>query len=77
MKSFYVLFMMIILLTATACEIAPTPQLSVSHDHLEVSVDGGMVTLSVNAVGELATKPMRLALLTLKTDRRRTVPRAG
>ncbi len=47
---------MILLLTATACEIAPAPVLSVNPDPLEVSADGGKVTLSVNAVGEWTTK---------------------
>lgn len=52
MKRFSLPLLLMLLLTATACEIAPTPQLSVNPDPLEVSADGGKVTLSISAVGE-------------------------
>ncbi len=57
MKTLYLPLLMILLLTATACEIAPAPMLSVNPDPLEISADGGRIIVSVNAVGEWTARP--------------------
>ena len=46
----------ILLLAMTACDFEPSPKLSVSPNPLEVSAEGGQVTLSVSAVGKWKTK---------------------
>lgn len=56
MKQRFPLVIAVLLLAMTACDFEPSPKLSVSPNPLEVSAEGGKVTLSVSAVGKWKTK---------------------
>ena len=56
MKQRFPLVIAVLLLAMTACDFEPSPKLSVSPNPLEVSAEGGKVTLSVSAVGQWKTK---------------------